>query len=84
MHGNTIWTEARWPDTSSQRGDLDRHIRAYQRLHLIARGLGKVDDEHMFFRKKMDCKRAIAPWFNKVLYWIYIGVSEYGHSVWRP
>jgi hypothetical protein len=31
---------------------LDRHIRAYQRLHLIARGLGKVDDEHMFFRKK--------------------------------
>ena len=52
MHGNTIWTEARWPDTSSQRGDLDRHIRAYQRLHLIARGLGKVDDEHMFFRKK--------------------------------
>jgi hypothetical protein len=84
MHRDTDWTAARWPNTPSQRDDLDEHIRAYQRLHLIARGLGKVDDKHMFFRKEMDCKRAIAPWFNEILYWIYKQVSDYGHSVWQP
>jgi len=32
----------------------------------------------------MDCKRAIAPWFNKILYWICKQVSDCGHSVWQP
>ena len=63
--------------------DLDIHINAYQRLQLIARGLGKVDNEHRFFRKELDCKRKLAAWPAKPFYWGYKLASDYGHSYLR-
>ena len=84
MHENTDWTWAVWPNAPSHRGPLDDHINAYQRLQLIAWGLGKVDDEHRFFRKELDCKRKLAAWPAKPFYWGCKLASDYGHSYLRP
>ncbi|MDA9639531.1 pentapeptide repeat-containing protein [SAR116 cluster bacterium] len=92
MHENTDWTDAVWPKTSDSEDQLKSDIRAYERLRLIARDLGKVNDEHFFFRKEMDCARVLVRFQKKGLrrfvsvtpFWLFRAFSNYGHSFERP
>ena len=60
MHEATSWHDVKLPLTPKDRDNIRRHLNAYERLRLIARDLGKVSDEQLFFRYEMDCKRAAA------------------------
>jgi len=63
---------------------LENDKRAYEQLRIKCGALGKVEDEHMFFRKEMELTGRLSPWYTRVTYWLYHLVSDYGHSYWRP
>ena len=63
---------------------LEDDKRAYEQLRIKCGALGKVEDEHMFFRKEMELTGHLSPWYTRATYWLYHLVSDYGHSYWRP
>ena len=63
---------------------LEDDKRAYEQLRIKCGALGKVEDEHMFFRREMELTGRLSPWYTRATYWLYHLVSDYGHSYWRP
>ncbi|MDB0044433.1 pentapeptide repeat-containing protein [Planktomarina temperata] len=63
---------------------LEDDKRAYEQLRIKCGALGKVEDEHMFFRKEMELTGRLSPWYTRATYWLYHLVSDYGYSYWRP
>jgi hypothetical protein len=77
------------PRDSKAQAALPRHLlehdkRAYEQLRIKCGALGKVEDEHMFFRREMELTGRLSPWYTRVTYWLYHLVSDYGYSYWRP
>ena len=88
LHEDTDWTGVKLPDAEAQAA-LPRYLleddkRAYEQLRIKCGALGKVEDEHMFFRREMELTGRLSPWYTRVTYWLYHLVSDYGHSYWRP
>ncbi|MDC3324597.1 pentapeptide repeat-containing protein [Planktomarina temperata] len=63
---------------------LEHDKRAYEQLRIKCGALGKVEDEHLFFRREMELTGHLSPWYTRATYWLYHLVSDYGHSYWRP
>ena len=88
LHEDTDWTGVTLPNAEAQaalpRGLLKDDKRAYEQLWIKCGALGKVEDEHMFFRREMELTGRLAPWYTRVTYWLYHLVSDYGYSYWRP
>ena len=88
MHEDTDWTDVEWPSAkqlaAQHRWCLEYDKRAYEQLRIKYGALGKVEDEHLFFRREMDLTGRLSPWFTRIPYWLYHLVSDYGHSYWRP
>ena len=82
----------RWPinhwtpkaQAAQSRDLLEDDKRAYEQLRIKCGALGKVEDEHMFFRREMELTGRLSPWYTRATYWLYHLVSDYGHSYWRP
>ena len=88
LHEDTDWTGVKLPDSKAQAA-LPRHLleedkRAYEQLRIKCGALGKVEDEHLFFRKEMELTGRLSPWYTRATYWLYRLVSDYGYSYWRP
>ena len=88
LHEDTDWTGVKLPDAEAQAA-LPRYLleddkRAYEQLRIKCGALGKVEDEHMFFRREMELTGRLSPWYTRATYWLYHLVSDYGHSYWRP
>ena len=81
MHEDTDWTDVEWP---SAKQPIEDGKRAYEQLRIKCGALGKVEDEHLFFRREMVLTGRLSPWYTRVTYWLYHLVSYYGHSYWRP
>jgi hypothetical protein len=45
---------------------LEHDKRAYEQLRIKCGALGKVEDEHMFFRKEMELTGRLSPWYTRV------------------
>ena len=58
--------------------------RAYEQLRIKCGALGKVEDEHLFFRKEMELTGRLSPWYTRATYRLYHLVSDYGYRYWRP
>ena len=88
LHEDTDWTGVTLPNAEAQaalsRDLLEDDKRAYEQLRIKCGALGKVEDEHMFFRREMELTGHLSPWYTRVTYWLYHLVSDYGHSYWRP
>ena len=88
MHEDTDWTDVELPSAKLQAAQPRRYLeydkRAYEQLRIKCGALGKVEDEHLFFRREMDLTGSLSPWYTRVTYWLYHLVSDYGHSYWRP
>ena len=88
MHEDTDWTDVEWPSAKQLAAQHRKHLeddkRAYEQLRIKCGALGKVEDEHLFFRREMDLTGRLSPWFTRIPYWLYHLVSDYGHSYWRP
>jgi len=88
MHENTDWTGVKLPNAEEQaplsRASLENDKRAYEQLRIKCGALGKVEDEHMFFRREMELTGRLSPWHTRATYWLYHLVSDYGYSYWRP
>jgi uncharacterized protein YjbI with pentapeptide repeats len=88
MHENTDWTGVKLPNAEEQaplsRASLENDKRAYEQLRIKCGALGKVEDEHMFFRREMELTGRLSPWYTRATYWLYHLVSDYGYSYWRP
>ena len=88
LHENTDWTGVTLPNDKAQaalsRASLEDDKRAYEQLRIKCGALGKVEDEHRFFRREMELTGRLSPWYTRVTYWLYHLVSDYGHSYWRP
>ena len=88
MHENTDWTGVKLPNAEEQaplsRASLENDKRAYEPLRIKCGALGKVEDEHMFFRRGMELRGRLSPWYTRATYWLYHLVSDYGYSYWRP
>jgi uncharacterized protein YjbI with pentapeptide repeats len=63
---------------------LEHDKRAYEQLRIKCGALGKVEDEHLFFRREMELTGRLSPWYTRATYWLYHLVSDYGYSYWRP
>jgi hypothetical protein len=88
MHENTNWTGVKLPNAEAQaalsRELLEHDKRAYEQLRIKCGALGKVEDEHLFFRREMELTGRLSPWYTRATYWLYHLVSDYGYSYWRP
>ena len=88
LHEDTDWTGVKLPNAEAQaalsRDLLEDDKRAYEQLRIKCGALGKVEDEHMFFRREMELTGRLSPWYTRATYWLYHLVSDYGHSYWRP
>lgn len=88
MHEYTDWTDVDCPNAkqlaAQSRWSLEEAKRAYEQLRIKCGALGKVEDEHLFFRREMDLTGRLSPWYTRVTYWLYGLTSDYGHSYWRP
>lgn len=88
LHEDTDWTGVTLPNAEAQaalsRDLLEDDKRAYEQLRIKCGALGKVEDEHMFFRREMELTGRLSPWYTRATYWLYHLVSDYGHSYWRP
>lgn len=85
FHQNTVFTTrtANWPEVTAK--NPDDSYNAYTRLSQAMNELHKPDDEHFFFRQEMRCKMLIEEkWWNRLMIWLYGGLSDYGYSVMRP
>ena len=88
LHEDTDWTGVTLPNAEAQAA-LPRDLseddkRAYEQLRIKCGALGKVEDEHMFFRREMELTGRLSPWYTRATYWLYHLVSDYGYSYWRP
>jgi len=63
---------------------LEDDKRADEQLRIKCGALGKVEDEHLFFRREMELTGRLSPWYTRATYWLYHLVSDYGYSYWRP
>ena len=88
LHEDTDWTGVTLPNAEAQaalsRDLLEDDKRAYEQLRIKCGALGKVEDEHMFFRREMELTGRLSPWYTRATYWLYHLVSDYGYSYWRP
>lgn len=92
IHEDTDWTDTVWPEAVDNEKQLKSNIREYEQLSLSARELGKTSDEHLFFRKEMECRRVLVRFEKKCLcrlvsvtpFWIFRTFSSYGYSFERP
>jgi uncharacterized protein YjbI with pentapeptide repeats len=88
LHEDTDWTGVKLPNAEAQAAPprylLEDDKRAYEQLRIKCGALGKVEDEHMFFRREMELTGRLSPWYTRATYWLYHLVSDYGYSYWRP
>ena len=88
IHEDTDWTDVELPSAKLQAAQsqwrLEYDKRTYEQLRIKYGALGKVEDEHLFFRREMDLTGRLSPWYTRVTYSLYHLVSDYGHSYWRP
>ena len=88
LHEDTNWTGVKLTNAEAQaalpRYLLEHDKRAYEQLRIKCGALGKVEDEHLFFRREMELTGRLSPWYTRATYWLYHLVSDYGYSYWRP
>ena len=84
MHQDTSFSDdpALWPKVTEKNAETGKQ--AYTRLRQIAAEAHNPDLEHFFLRQEMECKKELAPRFDKLFFRAYRLISEYGISVARP
>ncbi len=77
------WDRAKFPSIKkdTNRDLVQQNKEAYANLSYHMEQLKKYDDQHLFFREEMRCRRRLGSAFSYLIHWLYEWFADYGYGV---
>lgn len=84
LNEHTEWHESKWPGIPTGTDQRRDQIQRYQCLIRSMNDLGKLSDQHFFFKKELQIQRLVEPWSSATaMNWCYQRICDYGYGLTR-
>ena len=83
MSDDITWDRVKFPSIKSDtnRDLVQQNKEAYENLSGHMEKMNKHDDQHLFFRQEMRCRRWLGNSFNHLIHGLYEWFADYGYGV---
>ncbi len=83
MSEDITWDRVRFPSIKidTNRDLVQQNKEAYENLSGLMEKMKKHDDQHLFFRQEMQCRRWLGNSFNHLIHGLYEWFADYGYGV---